>query len=134
MVDVPVREAELLAELTGELGKLGLEVEPFGGRTFAVKAMPVALQDEDPAQLLIDLATEMSSNLARRPLQDRVEAMLATMACHGSVRANRRMTVEEMEALLKLLDGTDYNYACPHGRPLVVRSTRREIEKLFQRT
>ncbi len=96
--------------------------------------MPVILQDEDPGALLIDLVTEMSVDLVRRPLQERVEALLATMACHGSVRANRHMTLEEMEALLKLLDGTDYSYACPHGRPLVVRSTRREIEKLFLRT
>ncbi len=134
IVEVPRREAELLAGLVEELARLGLEVEPFGGRTFAVKALPVALQEEDPAQLLADLATEMSGDLARRPLQERTDALLATMACHGSIRANRRMAHAEMEELLKLLDGTDYNYACPHGRPLVVRSTRRDIEKLFKRT
>lgn len=133
MVELPAREAVLLADLTDDLARLGLEVEPFGGRTFAVKALPVALQDEDPGQLLQDLALEMSGEIARKPLEDRYEALLATMACHGSIRANRRMTRPEMEALLQQLDGTDYNYACPHGRPLVVRSSRRDIEKLFKR-
>lgn len=134
IVDLPRREAELLPEYLEELGALGLEVEPFGGVTFAIKAMPVALQEEDPVALLTDLASDLTADVARQPLHERIYLMLATLACHGSIRSSRKMGSAEMEALLKLLDGTDFSFACPHGRPLIIRMTRREVEKMFKRT
>lgn len=134
MVELPRRDAELLTEHLETLEKLGMEVEPFGGKTFVVKSMPLALSDEDPGSLLVELASDLTGDVSRQPLHDRIYLMLATMACHGSIRANRKMAGPEMEALLKLLDGTDFAYACPHGRPLVARSSRREVERLFKRT
>ncbi|MFM7202771.1 MAG: DNA mismatch repair endonuclease MutL [Myxococcota bacterium] len=134
VVDLPRREAEILGEHLETLERLGMEVRPLGGRTFAIQSLPVSIAEEDPASVLLDLAHDLGGDIARKPLQDRIYLMLATMACHGSIRANRRMTQPEMEALLKLLDGTDFSYACPHGRPLIARSTRREVERLFKRT
>lgn len=134
MVDLPRRDAELLTDHLETLEALGMEVEHFGGRTFAVKSLPLALAEEDPGALLVDLASDLTADVSRQPLNDRIYLMLATMACHGSIRANRKMNGPEMDALLKQLDGTDFAYACPHGRPLVARSTRREVERLFKRT
>ena len=134
MVELPRREAELLIDHLEELERLGLEVEPFGGTTFAVKALPVPLQDEDPEGLLIDLANDLTADVARQPLHERIYLILATMACHGSIRSSRKMAPLEMEALLRLLDGTDFSYACPHGRPLIVRHSRRDVERQFKRT
>lgn len=134
VVELPRREAEVLTDHLETLDALGMEVEPFGGRTFAVKSMPVALSGEDPGGLLQELAADLTGDISSQPLNDRIYLMLATMACHGSIRANRKMAFAEMDALLKLLDGTDFAYACPHGRPLVARSSRKEVERLFKRT
>ncbi len=133
-VEVEPREVEILKAYLEDLRHMGLDLEVIGTNRLLVKAIPSVLVGEDPADLLHELAADLAGDGATGPLGDRIYLLLATMACHGSVRANRPMSVPEIEALMKQLDGTDFNFACPHGRPLVIRWTRREVEKLFKRT
>ncbi|MXO72138.1 DNA mismatch repair endonuclease MutL [Alteraurantiacibacter buctensis] len=111
----------------------GLEVERFGPNAMLVRAMPAALKGGDPAALLGDLADDLAANGASLLLGERVEHVLATMACHGSVRAGRPLTVAEMNALLREMEATPRSGQCNHGRPTWVKLSLADVEKLFGR-
>ena len=116
-----------------ELAKLGLELEPFGGDAILVRALPAALGAPDPAPLLRDLADELAEWDEALALESKLEAVVARLACHGSIRAGRRLSQAEMDALLRRMEATPRAATCSHGRPTFLKMSRSEIEKLFGR-
>jgi len=116
----------------------GLAIERFGPAAMLVRALPAALGEADPAKLLRDLADDLAQHGAYDEkggllLGERIEHVLATMACHGSVRAGRSLTVAEMNALLREMERTPRSGQCNHGRPTWVKLSMGDVEKLFGR-
>jgi DNA mismatch repair protein MutL len=133
IVDVSEAEADALAEREGELAELGLVLEPFGTGAVAVREVPALLGDTDVKGLVKDIAAEIVSDGQGFSLRDRLEAICSRMACHGSVRAGRRLAPEEMNALLREMEATPYTGQCNHGRPTYVELKLADIERLFGR-
>ncbi|MBV9734782.1 MAG: DNA mismatch repair endonuclease MutL [Acidisphaera sp.] len=128
----PAEAARLLAR-QAELRALGLELEAFGPGALLVRALPAALGAPDPAPLLRDLADEFSEMEEATALAARLDAVLARLACHGSIRAGRRLSGPEMDALLRRMEATPRAATCSHGRPTVLKLGRAELERLFGR-
>jgi DNA mismatch repair protein MutL len=126
-------DAELLQSRAEELAGLGLVLEAFGDGAVAVRETPALLGDTDIDGLVKDLAAELRADGMARALKDRLEAVASRMACHGSVRSGRRLTVEEMNALLRQMEATPYSGQCNHGRPTYVALKLSDIERLFGR-
>jgi DNA mismatch repair protein MutL len=133
LLELDFRSADALLEHCAELEQLGFEVEPFGGKSFALKAVPPLLKNVRVGQLVVDVAMELDRIGKSGRLQERIDDILILMACHGVVRANQALTREESRALLCELDRVDFKAHCPHGRPVMQRLTLADIEKLFRR-
>jgi DNA mismatch repair protein MutL len=116
------------------LAELGFEVEPFGGGTVTLRAVPELLRGADPGQLLSEILEELASYGSSERLAQAREQILARLACHGSVRAGRLLEPHEAGALLASLDQVDFSHSCPHGRPVAVRLERAELERRFGRS
>jgi DNA mismatch repair protein MutL len=121
-----------LLEAAGELARLGLVFEPFGGSALCLRETPALLGEVDGARLLADIADALADE-AGRGLEARIDAVLSRMSCHGSVRAGRRMRAEEMNALLREMEATPLSGQCNHGRPTYVELKLADIERLFGR-
>ncbi|MCR9220545.1 MAG: DNA mismatch repair endonuclease MutL [Alphaproteobacteria bacterium] len=126
------RAGRILAR-AGELAELGLAVESFGPGVVAVRETPALLGEVDAQALLNDLADELEELGDAFALKERLEEVCGTLACHGSVRSGRRLTVEEMNALLRQMEATPHSGQCNHGRPTYVELKLADIEKLFGR-
>ncbi len=133
VVDMPGADAARLAFHADSLADLGLEIEPFGAGAILVRAMPAALGTPDPAPLLRDVADELAEQDETTALESRLDAVIARLACHGSIRAGRRMGGAEMDALLRQMEATPRAATCSHGRPTYLKLTRAEIERMFGR-
>jgi DNA mismatch repair protein MutL len=133
VVELDPAEAERVAARAGELADLGLVLEPFGPGAVLVRETPAALGDADAEGLVRDIADDLAENGAALALKERLEAVAATMACHGSVRAGRRLTAPEMNALLRQMEATPHSGQCNHGRPTYVELKLADIERLFGR-
>jgi DNA mismatch repair protein MutL len=133
VVNLDATEADLLLAREAEFAELGLVIEPFGGGAVLVRETPALLGEVDCAALLRDLADDLSELGAAHALKERLEDVCSSMACHGSVRAGRRMTGEEMNALLRQMEATPFSGQCNHGRPTYVELRLADIEKLFGR-
>ena len=138
VVDLPAQQADRLLEHAGTLAAFGIEIEPFGGRSVLLRAVPALLGNPDPAALLRDLAEELGADELITPdeaetLTGRLDAVIARMACHGSIRAGRRLSTEEMDRLLRQMEATPRAATCSHGRPTFLRLSRAEIERMFGR-
>jgi DNA mismatch repair protein MutL len=125
--------ASRIVERSAQLAELGLEVEGFGPGAVAVRATPALLGRCDVTGLIIDLADDLAAFGAALSLKERLEAVAATMACHGSVRAGRQLSIAEMNALLREMEATPHSGQCNHGRPTWVKLAKTDIEKLFGR-
>lgn len=115
------------------LADLGLEIERFGADAILVRSVPVALGRPALPALLADLADELGDGQGPQSLQDRLEHVAATMACHGSVRAGRALSLAEMNALLRQMEAVPASGTCNHGRPTFLRLTKADLERLFHR-
>ena len=133
VVDLPVADAARLLARTEELGRLGLDIEPFGPGAVLVRALPAALGAPEPGPLLRDLADELEEMEETTALSARLDAVIARLACHGSIRAGRRLNVAEMDSLLRQMEATPRAATCSHGRPTFLKLSKAEIEKLFGR-
>ena len=116
-----------------ELAELGLELERFGPAAMLVRSTPALLGQSDPTGLVTDLADELAAFDEALSLRERLDAVAGTMACHGSVRAGRILSVAEMNALLREMEVTPHSGQCNHGRPTWVKLAHGDIEKLFGR-
>jgi DNA mismatch repair protein MutL len=133
VVEVGDDEAMALADKAGELAELGLVLEAFGAGAIVVREVPALLGDGDVTRLVKDIAADIVRDGTSTALQERLLSICATIACHGSVRSGRRLTPEEMNALLRDMEATPYSGQCNHGRPTYVELKLADIEKLFGR-
>ena len=133
VVDVGEDGARRLAARQGELAELGLVLEPFGLGAVVVRETPAVLGEVDLQGLVRDLADELAEMGDHLSLKEKVEEVCGTLACHTSVRAGRRLTVEEMNALLRQMEATPHSGQCNHGRPTYVELKLADIERLFGR-
>ncbi len=133
VVDLPHADAARLADAAPSLARLGLELEDFGAGAILVRALPAALGAADPARLIRDIAEELADGGETTVLETKLDAVIARMACHGSIRAGRRLALAEMDALLRQMEATPRAATCSHGRPTFLKLTKAEIEKLFGR-
>jgi len=133
IVELDEAVVERLLARANELGNFGLAIESFGPGAIAVRETPSLLGKIDAGALLRDLAEHMEEWDEALPLERRLMHVAATMACHGSVRAGRRLKPEEMNALLREMEDTPNSGQCNHGRPTYVELKLSDIEKLFGR-
>lgn len=133
IVDLSLSEKTRLIEAAEELQKLGLSVEEFGSTAVIVREIPALLGDCDIKALIRDLAGEMTEWGKGFSLTDKLHTICATIACHGSVRAGRRLNIDEMNRLLRDMERTEHSGQCNHGRPTYVELKLKDIEKLFER-
>jgi DNA mismatch repair protein MutL len=133
VVDFTPSEAQRLVGQAEVLARLGLVVEAFGPGAVLVRAMPAALPGADAAGLLRDLAEEFLEDDAPVALEVRLDAALARLACHRSIRAGRRLNEVEMAALMREMEATPRAATCSHGRPTFLKLSKAELEGLFGR-
>jgi DNA mismatch repair protein MutL len=129
VITVPQGAARALEGGLADLRRLGFEVEPFGGDTFAVKGAPAALGGVDLPALFADLSEQLAEVERGSAVDDAFHDLLATMACHAAVRANEDVSADEARALLDGLDAIDFKARCPHGRPVVFELPLAELER-----
>ena len=133
VVDLDEPACDRLEARGAELSEFGLDLERFGPRAMLVRATPALLGSADPTGLVTDLADELAAYDEALSLRERLDAIAGTMACHGSVRAGRILSVAEMNALLREMEATPHSGQCNHGRPTWVKLMHGDIEKLFGR-
>jgi DNA mismatch repair protein MutL len=133
VVELDEPDCDRLEGCAAELAELGLELERFGPGAMLVRATPAPLGSTNARALLTDLASELAELGTALALRDRLDHVEATIACHGSVRAGRLLSVAEMNALLREMEATPRSGQCNHGRPTWVKLGHGEIEKLFGR-
>ena len=134
IVELSDGDCARLMDLSDDLARLGLVIEPFGGGALAVRETPAILGQINAGAMLRDILDELDDLGESLSVQARIEAILSRVACHGSVRSGRRMRGEEMNALLREMEATPHSGQCNHGRPTYVELKLSDIERLFGRT
>ena len=133
VLDLSPAQVEALGARGEDLARLGFEVEPFGDRTVHVAAVPSIVKVEAAAAAIRALADDLDGRDRGAPVEVAVKHLAATIACHAAVKAHDPLSIEKMQDLLDELRRTAYSTICPHGRPVLLRLTRREIERAFDR-
>jgi len=133
IVELSEAEAHRILAVADDLAALGLVIEAFGGGAVAVREVPALVKRLDAAALIRDILDDLADQGASDRLRARVDAVLSSMACHGSVRAGRRMSAEEMNALLREMERVPKSGQCNHGRPTWIELKLADVERLFGR-
>jgi DNA mismatch repair protein MutL len=133
ILELPPGSRHALTSHAAELERLGFEIEEFGGETVRVSAFPALLRREECPTALRALAEDLETAGHTATVDEAIKKIAATMACHAAVKANDPLTPEKMAHILDELRRTSYSTICPHGRPVMLRLSRREVEKNFQR-
>lgn len=132
-VQVSEREADIAEQRAGDFAQFGMEITRMGNETLCVRRVPTLLQHADAAALVRDVLSDIVTAGSSERLRDNANEVLSTMACHGSVRANRRLSVPEMNALLRDMERTERSGQCNHGRPTWTHLDMHELDRLFLR-
>jgi DNA mismatch repair protein MutL len=132
-IDLGYREAKILEELIPDLNELGLEIEPFGGDTFVVKSVPTLLDNKEVKPLIIEIVEKIAQIGFTTGLEKAIDQCLILIACHGAIRANQKLSDEQIKGLLDQLDQCDQPSNCPHGRPTWISWSIKDLEKSFKR-
>ncbi|MBJ6802627.1 DNA mismatch repair endonuclease MutL [Geomonas propionica] len=132
-LELSFRESAVLRENLEELRRLGFSFEEFGGNTWLLNAVPQMLSGTDYLRTIRDILEELSSLSRSRTFTDIQEDLLARIACHSVVRGRRTLTTQEIAALFRQMDETDFSSNCPHGRPVMQTLTLVDVEKMFKR-
>ncbi len=132
-VELGFREASGLEKLIAELTAMGLDIEHFGGRTFVIKAVPAPLSGREVKPMIVEMAENIVSIGYSAGLQKAVEQCCMIVACHAAIRANQRLSDQQINGLLEQLDACDNPSHCPHGRPTWIRWDLKTLEKSFKR-
>jgi len=130
---VSAAEAEMAEDQAGALADLGFELRRVGVEALSVRQVPGLLRDADAEALVRDVLSDFASSGGSRRVEERINEILSTMACHGSVRANRRLTLPEMNALLRDMERTERSDQCNHGRPTWTQLAMEDLDRLFLR-
>lgn len=133
VMELSAAESMILEERLGALERAGFTVEPFGRNTFSLRAVPALLAEGDYRHAVRAMVGEFAETGRSGELHRGFRERLMTIACHSVIRANRTLEKAEMEALLRELDETDFATQCPHGRPVTVRFSRGQLERMFRR-
>ncbi|MFP7569223.1 DNA mismatch repair endonuclease MutL [Marivita sp. S2033] len=134
VVEMSEADCDRLLENVHDLSRMGLAIEQFGSGAIVVRETPAILGQVNAEALLRDVLDELDDQGETRAVQDRIEAILSRVACHGSIRSGRAMRGDEMNALLREMEATPYSGQCNHGRPTYVELKLSDIERLFGRT
>jgi len=132
-VDLTAGEMMLVEQNLSVLEHFGFTLEPFGPGAYAITAAPALLPEGDYRQVVRQMVAELADVDTSAKLRQHLEERLATMACHSVIRANRKLEVDEMRALLRELDEIEFATQCPHGRPVLIEFSRDELERMFKR-
>jgi DNA mismatch repair protein MutL len=133
LIELSPTQRQAVGQHAATLDRFGLEIEEFGGDSLRLSAVPALLQPAECEAAIRALAEDLEGLDRGSRVEDALRKIAATMACHAAVKANYPLTLEKMRYLLEELRRTAYSSVCPHGRPVVLRLSRREIEKNFQR-
>jgi DNA mismatch repair protein MutL len=134
IVELSTDDCATLLAVSDQMAKMGFVIEPFGSGAIAVRETPALLGEVNAAKLIGDILDELSDYGQTQLVQEKLEAILSRVACHGSIRSGRRMRAEEMNALLREMEATPHSGQCNHGRPTYVELKLTDIEKLFGRS
>ena len=132
-VQLSAGEMMLVEQKLALLEQHGFTLEPFGPGSYAITAAPALLPEGDYSQLVRQMVAELAEVDTSTKLRQHLEERLATMACHSVIRANRKLEIDEMRALLRELDQIEFATQCPHGRPVLLEFSRDELERMFKR-
>jgi DNA mismatch repair protein MutL len=130
---VSLREADLAEQQSEIFDQLGLQVDRLSDANVVVRSVPALLRNADVERLLRDVLSDLAMYGESSRIRESLNEVLGTMACHGSVRANRRLTIDEMNALLRDIERTERAGQCNHGRPTWTQLSMTELDKLFLR-
>ena len=123
MLELDFNSAAILSDNLVELERLGFEIEPFGGKSFALKSVPQMLAGQNLSSLVVDVALELERIGSSGQIRESIDEVLILMACHSVIRANQALDQVEIKALFHELDQIDFKANCPHGRPVIQRMT-----------
>lgn len=133
-IELSSDETQILGEHKEEIESLGIKIEEFGKGSFLIRSIPTLFKNINLEKLLKEIVGEIAMLGQEESLTEHIDHIIATMACHSSVRASQELNLEKMRALLLELDCTEFPHACPHGRPVARELTFEELEKMFKRS
>ena len=134
IAELSARDSEAVERHLSDIYSWGIEVEPYGRNSFAVKTLPALLSHTDPSRMLRDIGEELAETDLIQSVEELRDHVFARMACHSVVRGRRRMVPAEIQALLAEMDAVDFSLNCPHGRPVMASWSLHEVKKRFHRT
>jgi DNA mismatch repair protein MutL len=132
-IELSHREAGILESVLEDLRNMGIEIEPFGGKTYLIKSVPALLAGKSVKPLIMEIVEKAADIGLLSNMDHAVDECLAIMACHGAIRANQQLGEKQIKALLEQMDDVPQASRCPHGRPTLIRQSLREVEKDFKR-
>lgn len=133
ILTLTMQEEELLKTHMDRFTRIGFEIEPFGGDSYAVRAVPDNLFHIAKKELLIEMLDQLSDEISTSMTPDLIDEKVASMSCKAAVKGNNRLSAKEVDALIGELLTLENPYHCPHGRPTIISMSKRELEKKFKR-
>ena len=133
IIEMDDDDAQSFISSREKLKSFGLDIEAFGPGTISVSSIPAVLGEVNVKELILDLSKDVGDLEKENILVTKINEILSKMACHSSIRSGRRLSIEEMNALLRQVESVPYSSQCNHGRPTFIELSLKEIEKLFGR-